>query len=676
MKCSGLIFIFCIILPNEIDKAYNNKLLFCLKSNIDPLSITRENDTINTNLKNLNDLLSRYKVLILEQWLNGATENDKDGDIYLNRIYRIITQSNKKEILLNIKNDLEKLNEIHSVEYEYKRKPLYTPNDQYYNNQWFLPDINSNDAWDFWDINNGENPGNRNVILASVDLGVYYEHPDLRENLWQNLGEDADGDGHTIEGSGSNWYLDPGDLNGIDDDDWDNNASTYIDDLIGWDPSGVNGVDDNDPEPPNSWGWSHGTHVAGLLASSTDNSIGIASTAFNCSIMSVKVSTENQQDEIYITDGFDGILYAAKAAYFSEGFSVINNSWGGQGYSLYEQSVINTCFNDYNAIIVCAGGNGGDWNSNSGESNSAHYPSGYDNVVSVCPIGTNNSWNHWATYGETIDLASPGENIRSTTGNNGYQSWDGSSMASPVAASVFGLLKSFHMDWTNEMIQTMVLETADPIIYNVNSETYLQGMLGRGKVDALAALSTPLFPKLEYSGEDLNIINDSDGSINPGDTITLSLILFNNPDWGEAVNVNATLSCLNSNVIISNPNINIGNILPGDVGINIEEPFNILFGVELEIDEIELIASITSNENDYIAYNTSFPIILSIEEMSIILGDLNADSVINILDVVQLVGIILNNNANTYQMEAGDLNQDDIINVQDIILLINQILES
>ena len=61
--------------------------------------------------------------------------------------------------------------------------------------------------------------------------------------------------------------------------------------------------------------------------------------------------------------------------------------------------------------------------------------------------------------------------------------------------------------------------------------------------------------------------------------------------------------------------------------------------------------------------------------MSVMLGDLNADSIINILYVVQLVGIILNNNANTYQEEAGDLNQDDIINVQDIILLINEILE-
>ena len=50
-------------------------------------------------------------------------------------------------------------------------------------------------------------------------------------------------------------------------------------------------------------------------------------------------------------------------------------------------------------------------------------------------------------------------------------------MASAVAASVFGLLKSKHMNWTNDMIMTMVLETADPVIYSVNSENYLKGMI-------------------------------------------------------------------------------------------------------------------------------------------------------------------------------------------------------
>ena len=100
----------------------------------------------------------------------------------------------------NIKDFLIKLPMIHSTEFEYLRKPLYTPNDQYYNNQWYLPAINSNDAWNLW-TNNYEIPGNQNIILASVDLGVNYSHPDLQNNIWQNLGEDADGDGRTIEGT-------------------------------------------------------------------------------------------------------------------------------------------------------------------------------------------------------------------------------------------------------------------------------------------------------------------------------------------------------------------------------------------------------------------------------------------------------------------------------------------
>ena len=164
MKYFNFILILSIAFSMETNNTYNNKLLFCLKSNIEPLSITKENNRLNTNLENLNIILEKYTILQLDPWLNGATEDDNDGDIYLNRIYRIITTSDAKKILINIKNDLEKLNEIHSVEFEYKRKPLYTPNDQYYNNQWFLPDINSNDAWDFWNIDNGETPGNRDVI--------------------------------------------------------------------------------------------------------------------------------------------------------------------------------------------------------------------------------------------------------------------------------------------------------------------------------------------------------------------------------------------------------------------------------------------------------------------------------------------------------------------------------
>ena len=426
-------------------------------------------------------------------------------------------------------------------------------------------------------------------------------------------------------------------------------------------------MDDNNPNPPSSW--SHGTHVAGLLASTTDNNTGIASTAFNCSIMAVKVSDDNQiGGDVYITDGFAGILYAAKAGYYSEGFSIVNNSWGGAGYSLYEQATINVCFNDYNAIIVCAAGNGSttSW----GESNESHYPSGYDNVVSVCALGSNNQWNHWATYGETVDLASPGENIRSTT-NNGYASWDGSSMASPVAASVFGLVKAYNPEWNNEMVEMMVLSAADPVIYDVNTENYLQGMLGRGRVEAYNALITPLFPKIEYVGEDL--IAGSDNIMNPGDEVELFIVLFNDPEWGNAVDLQATLTENSPYVSIINSNIYYGDIPPGEAMII--EPFIMSISNDAPETNIEFEMHISSNQNGYIEYTKTIPLTYSIIAPEIMLGDLNQDEIINVLDIVLLVNIIIGSEGGTdLQLQAGDINQDGMINVQDIVLLVNLVI--
>ena len=660
-------FIFTII--NFLISSNNinlKSLLFCVKNNYDIIEINTNNQTLSTNYDDINLLIKKYNIKDINPWLPGATDKDYDNEIYLNRIYKLTFNEKNINQIQNIKDYLIKLPMIHSTEFEYLRKPLYTPNDQYYNNQWYLPAINSNDAWNLW-TNNNEIPGNQNIILASVDLGVNYSHPDLQNSIWQNLGEDADGDGRTIEGSGSNWYLDPGDLNGIDDDDWDNNSNTFIDDLVGWDPAGVGGMDDNDPDPPHTNSWSHGTHVAGLLASTTDNNIGIASTAFNCSIMAVKVSDENQTGQIYITDGFAGILYAAKAGYYAEGFTIINNSWGGIGYSQYEQATINVCYNDYNAVIVCAGGNGGDgW----GEAYEIQYPSGYNNVIAVAPLGTNNQWNHWGTYHETIDLSSPGENIRSTT-NNGYSSWDGSSMASPIAASVFALLKSYNPSWDNEKLETMILATADPVIYTVNSESYLEGRLGTGRVDTYAALTTPLFPKIEYAGEDL--IAGNDNIINPGEQVEIFIILFNNSEWGDATNLEAILSTENPNISIINSLSNYGDINSGEAMI--ANPFIVNFNNNLNNEEVNFILNISSNENGYIKYQTQIPLTYFIEGININLGDLNQDNIINILDIVYLVNIIIGTDSGSeYALQAGDLNQDGINNVQDIILLLNLIL--
>ena len=90
---------------------------------------------------------------------------------------------------------------------------------------------------------------------------------------------------------------------------------------------------------------------------------------------------------------------------------------------------------------------------------------GHENVISVTALGTNDRWNHWATYHETVDLGSPGESIMSSTNQNGtstnaYSSWSGTSMASPVAASCIGLLSAYNPSWGNKQLETMIIATA------------------------------------------------------------------------------------------------------------------------------------------------------------------------------------------------------------------------
>ena len=127
---------------------------------------------------------------------------------------------------------------------------------------------------------------------------------------------------------------------------------------------------------------------------------------------------------------------------------------------------------------------------------------------------------------------------------------------------------------------------------------------------------------------------------------------------------------------IINPNVDFGNISPGEVGINVESPFQIIFDSSMDNFNVELYLYFSSNQNDYVEYTTSIPITLTLEEMPIISGDLNQDTIINILDVVQLVNIILGaTEATNYQNEAGDMNQDNNLNIQDIIILINSILQ-
>jgi len=644
-------------------------ILFALNKADNSLDFSHTFELISNSNIELEKLFSEFEVTKIEPWLKTANEKDCKNEICLNKIYRI--KSFKGE-LIDLINELEILSEVIYSEAEPVNRPYYTPNDQQYNQQWFLPQVRADEAWDLWLPAFGVLPGDPSVLLASVDTGVDWSHPDLRNSLWNNLGEDANGNGVTVIQEGNSWVFDPGDENNIDDD---NNG--FIDDFIGWDVAGTDGLPDNNPTPKtgvSSGGtWAHGTHVAGLLNATTDNNTGISSVGFNCKIMSVKSSVEDNNPDVYITDGYDGILYAAKAGFYSVGNSIINCSWGSTQYSTSGQATIDIAFENYNALIVAAGGNGVEdgW----GQEYTEHFPSSFNHVVAVAPLGTGDSWNSWATYHESIDISSPGENIRSTKIGTGYVNWMGSSMASPIVASSIGLLKAQNPSWQNEQLELMIIETADPVIYEINSASYLEGRLGKGRVDVYNALTTPLFPKLSFVDVDLFMLEGIDNQIHQGEIAQLSVIIWNEDNWGDATDINLEISTNVPDVSFENSISFISQIQSGGVDINYNDPFIVEFSNDVEPGLIEFQLNITSNYYNNSFFETSVSFNLDILEAQIILGDLNNDQIINVTDILLLVNIIIAGNTSDWIGSGADANGNGNIDVADIITIIQIILD-
>lgn len=177
---------------------------------------------------------------------------------------------------------------------------------QPYADLWGLERIGATRAWD---ISRGEGQ-----LVAVVDSGVDYTHPDIAANVWVNPGEDLD----------QNGIVDASDWNGIDDD-----GNGFVDDLRGYDLAGSGDASlvdatgsgsavGGDPDPFDPIG--HGTHVAGTIAAIADNGIGIAGVAPAAKILPVKVFDEDGVGRDSVA--WAGVLYAIES-----GASVINASW-------------------------------------------------------------------------------------------------------------------------------------------------------------------------------------------------------------------------------------------------------------------------------------------------------------------------------------------------------------
>ena len=163
-------------------------------------------------------------------------------------------------------------------------------------------------------------------------------------------------------------------------------------------------------------------------------------------------------------------------------------------------------------------------------------------------------------------------------------------------------------------------------------------------------------------------------AINIGETIEFTGIFFNDSDWGIAINPTITMSCNSNDINVMNSTMNLDNIDSGEAGINFE-PIIIEFNTGINPDTYLCHIDFISNIDSYIEYNESFSIEFEITEIPMLLGDINEDGVIDILDVIMCVNIITELITPTvYQELASDVNQDGDINVQDIIIIVNSIL--
>lgn len=293
-----------------------------------------------------------------------------------------------------------------------------------------------------WDVTTGSDQ----IIVAVIDTGIDYTHPDLSANMWSNSGEIA---------------------NGVDSD-----GNGIVDDLHGarWvDGTGV--PTSGDPMD----GHRHGTHVAGTIGAVGNNAIGVAGVNWDVQLMALKFLADDGSGST--ADALAAVEYA-----IDKGAHLSNNSWGGGGFSQALKDMIAAAA-DANQLFVAAAGN-----SASDNDVTPHYPSSYNNpnIVAVASSDHHDQRSSFSSFGLThVDLAAPGSSILSTVLGGAYGLLSGTSMAAPHVAGAAALLLSVNPGASHAELKEALMDSVDVVPAWMN-RTVTGGRLNLSK--ALQAL--------------------------------------------------------------------------------------------------------------------------------------------------------------------------------------------
>lgn len=323
-----------------------------------------------------------------------------------------------------------------------------TPNDPLFPELWGLhntgqhdgvpgADISATAAWHY--------TVGTDIIVAVIDTGVDYTHPDLVSNMWRNPGEVIDGT--------------------------DNDGNGYVDDIFGINP--IDGTSD----PLDNHG--HGTHVAGTIAAQGNNNEGIVGVCWHARIMALRAFNDQGYGDAFAI--LETIDYA-----INHGARIINASWGGASYSYALVNAIGRA-QAADVLFVAAAGNGDIFGNGINNDITPHYPASYsnENIIAVAASDRTENLTWFSNYGSnSVHLAAPGRAILSCVPGGGYESWGGTSMATPHVVGAAALLLSFNPHLRFHEIKDTLLTHVDV------SSNYIGKLITGGRLNVAAPLHT------------------------------------------------------------------------------------------------------------------------------------------------------------------------------------------